>query len=332
MIMKRENRYSEEPLIPSRVKKNQVLYDDIKDAEVDDFDITTTAKVIGDSSSFMDVDKIKDMLEKNYQRTPPKRTVNYDEIKTDDEIELEIEKTREYDINEILEKAREDKEVDYEEDRLRKVRDTNFDILKDLNISTDNRNEDLTDEKTVTELRELIDTIDINALKNKQKAMEEDPLDLFGDLRGSDDNTVVAGVSEFTGAVLDASDSTFGIAKESYEVTEETPKLEDTEEEDKKTDEEIKEEVEKEIEESTKLMEASKTKTISMKEIKDDDEEDEDTFYTDTTSFSKKDFASFEESDKGGSVIVKILVVIIILALVAGAVIFLNEFLHLGWF
>ena len=38
------------------------------------------------------------------------------------------------DINSILEAARQEKEVDYEEERLKKVRDTQYDILKNLEL------------------------------------------------------------------------------------------------------------------------------------------------------------------------------------------------------
>ena len=117
--------------IPKRTHKNEQLYEEIKE----NLSIGLNANVIGDSSKEMDIDKIKEILEKNYQDVPKRRSA---QIKQEEEIETldqyELEKTREYDINAILEKAREEKEVDYQEERLKKVKDTQYDILKNLDL------------------------------------------------------------------------------------------------------------------------------------------------------------------------------------------------------
>ena len=75
-------------------------------------------------------------------------------------------------------------------------------------------------------------------------------------------------------------------------------------------------------------------KEKAEKEIKEAlDEDVDDSFYTNSMSFSKKDFDSFDDDESGvGSVIVKILIVIVFIAIIVGVVIFLNEFLNLGWF
>ena len=45
-----------------------------------------------------------------------------------------IFETKEYDINVVLDEAKVEKKENYEEDKARKIRDTQFDILKDLDI------------------------------------------------------------------------------------------------------------------------------------------------------------------------------------------------------
>ena len=275
--------------MPKRVAKNRNLYDEIKNTDLDNFDIASNAKVIGDNNSQIDIDKIKEILEKNYQ-APQRRSLKMD-IPEDEEYVME--KTREYDINSILEAARQEKEVDYEEERLKKVRDTQYDILKNLELEASEKE---TTKKNKEELLELINTINLNEVQNKAKErMEEEdseeeeteteelnPLNILSDLKG-DENTVVAGAKEFN---------------------EEMASLE--EEKAKKEKEEISEAIDEDVDES---------------------------FYTNSMSFSKKDFADFDDIDEGGSgIFVKILIVFLVLAIIAGIVLFLNEFLNLGLF
>ena len=290
-MMTRVDRSFDEPtdFIPKRVAKNRNLYDEMKNTDLDNFDIASNAKVIGDNNSQIDIDKIKEILEKNYQ-DPQRRSLKMD---IPDDEEYVMEKTREYDINSILEAARQEKEVDYEEERLKKVRDTQYDILKNLELEASEKE---TTKKNKEELLELINTINLNEVQNKAKErMEEEdseeeeteteelnPLNILSDLKG-DENTVVAGAKEFN---------------------EEMSSLE--EEKAKKEKEEISEAIDEDVDES---------------------------FYTNSMSFSKKDFADFDDIDEGGSgIFVKILIVFLVLAIIAGIVLFLNEFLNLGLF
>ena len=102
-----------------------------------------------------------------------------------------MEQTREYDINAILEKAHENKVVDYEKERLKKIRDTQYDILKGLNL--DKKEEEEYQEPTEEEkkLMTLINTITAHEEFNKNK-----DLDLFQDLKGSDDTETLDGLKE----------------------------------------------------------------------------------------------------------------------------------------
>ena len=281
---------------PKRTKKNNELYEEIKHSEISNLHIGSNAKVIGDNKSQIDIDKLKDILEKNYQEQPKRRSVKFD---LPEEEEVELEKTREYDINAILEKARAEKEVDYEQERLKKIRDTQYDILKNLEVDSEAESK-AANEKTKEELLDLINTITLNE-KQTKKIQEEDfseeedtgeldPLDILSDLRG-DENTVVAGAKEFQ-----------------EELEKEEAKSENSE------DLEKKEAERKQIQEAL-------------------DEDVDDSFYTNSMSFSKKDFDFFDDDENGaGNIVVKILIVIVFIAVVVGIVIFLNEFLNLGWF
>lgn len=295
MMRTRLEKFNQEEIKPikSRTSKNTQLYEEIKNSELNEFNIGTNAKVIGESDSQINIDKIKEILEKNYQDPPKRRSLKFDVPEQD---EIEIEKTREYDINAILEKAREEKEIDYSKERLKKVRDTQFDILKSLELDNE-ENQKASQESAKEELLELINTINMNEKQKKEiqenlneESTQLDPLDLFTDLRG-DENTVVAGAKEFA-----------------PEETSPSPLI----------NEEIKE-----------------TKESSEKEeIKDAlDEELDDSFYTNSMTFKKNDFASLEDNESGAiNIIVRILIILVFLAIIAGVVLFLNEFLNLGWF
>ena len=280
---------------PRRTAKNNELYEEIKKSEIENFDIGSNAKVIGNNEAQIDINKLKDILEKNYQEVPKRRSLKLD---IPEEEEIEIEKTKEYDINAILEKAREEKEVDYQRERLKKVRDTQYDILKNLEVEQEEPKSKAADERTKEELLDLIQTINLNETQNKTiKALAEeekeeeieldedtdtelDPLDILNDLRG-DENTVVAGAKEFENELKEAQE--------------------------KKEKEEIAEAL---------------------------DEDVDDSFYTSSMSFNKNDFADFSdlEESKASRILIKILIVIVFLAIIAGIVIFLNDFLNLGWF
>lgn len=280
---------------PRRTAKNNELYEEIKKSEIENFDIGSNAKVIGNNEAQIDINKLKDILEKNYQEVPKRRSLKLD---IPEEEEIEMEKTKEYDINAILEKAREEKEVDYQRERLKKVRDTQYDILKNLEVEQEEPKSKAADEKTKEELLDLIQTINLNETQNKTiKAIAEeekeeeieldedtdtelDPLDILNDLRG-DENTVVAGAKEFENELKEAQE--------------------------KKEKEEIAEAL---------------------------DEDVDDSFYTSSMSFNKNDFADFSdlEESKASRILIKILIVIVFLAIIAGIVIFLNDFLNLGWF
>ncbi len=283
----RAEKYNElTEFVPKRSKKNEELYEEIKESELSNLSIGSNAKVIGNTPNQMDLEKIKEILEKNYQDVPKRRSIKL-ESKTKEE-QYELEKTREYDINAILEKAREEKEVDYQEERLKKVRDTQYDILKNLNLE-DDKNKAST-EKTKEELLDLINTINLNEYQKKidDNKLEEDkldPLDILSDLKGNE-NTVVAGAKEFT----------------------------------------------------ENLQKLEMAKPIIKKEEKEEKEEKEkidDSFYTSSMSFKKEDFADFDDlnaDSKWGSIIIKILIVVVFIAIIIGVVLFLNDFLKLGWF
>ena len=251
------------------------------------------------------------MLDKRYREETKKKSLG--EIDEDEKREeIKLAETREYDINEILSKAKENKQDDYEVERLKKLRNTQVDILNQLNIDALNKESNRVkavsdDEKD--ELKTLIDTINLteetNSVKeNKKESEEMDPLDLLNDLKGSDD-TKIEGVNDFTDEI--------------------TKKIKEAEKEEK---EELKEEVKEESEEK------EEKKKEETKEITKTNKLDK-SFYTNSTKFKTEDFEDFSDlkEELGATkIIIRILIVLIIIAFACGVVFLLNSILNWGLF
>ena len=307
----RVNKYSDETTGMSRTKKNQNLYNEISELQMDTFDVNSNSSILSKDGRTIDIDRLKDMLDKRYREETKKKSLG--EIDEDEKREeIKLAETREYDINEILSKAKENKQDDYEVERLKKLRNTQVDILNQLNIDALNKESNRVkavsdDEKD--ELKTLIDTINLteetNSVKeNKKESEEMDPLDLLNDLKGSDD-TKIEGVNDFTDEI--------------------TKKIKEAEKEEK---EELKEEVKEESEEK------EEKKKEETKEITKTNKLDK-SFYTNSTKFKTEDFEDFSDlkEELGATkIIIRILIVLIIIAFACGVVFLLNSILNWGLF
>ncbi len=175
---------------PLRQRKNESLYENINNYEDIDYKLDSNATLLDSNAQEIDVERIKKILDTKYNKEPKRKSIQIEEDENEEKINLD--ETREYDINAILEKARSEKEVDYEKDRLKKIRDTQFDILNSLDIK-DKEEEEESKAKEDTELMDLINTI---TMRESNPNKEMDPLDILTDLKGSDDTVVIGGVKE----------------------------------------------------------------------------------------------------------------------------------------
>ena len=178
----RMDKYTETPNLKSRSERNKELYEKIKNADIEKFDIHSNATLLENDVNTIDVNKIKDMLDRKYRSEYDKKIVLERQI--EDEEEKELVSTKEYDINVILEKARKDQNVDYEKERLKKVYDTQYDILKNLNLET---TEEV--EETEENIMNLINTITALEIKHKESG-NTTALDLLSDLTDNDTESV----------------------------------------------------------------------------------------------------------------------------------------------
>ena len=180
----RMDKYTDTPLLKKRTEKNRELYEKINNAEISSYDINNNATVLGEDINNIDVNIVKDMLDKRYRDEINKKAIL--EIDDSSESEEKVIDTKEYDINKILEKAKETKNVDYKEERLKTIHNTQYDILKNLSI-TDNEEKMEDSEENIVN---LINTITHLEMQNSEKSGNTTALDLLSDLTDSDTNTI----------------------------------------------------------------------------------------------------------------------------------------------
>lgn len=182
----------------SRVAKNSSLYKEINDSELDNFNVRSNATVIGNQDKEIDVEQIKKILDKRYNSAPHRRSIR---IEPQEEVSrISVDDTKEYDLTKVLEKAKDEKVETYEENRAKKLRNTQYDILNNLNL--DASDEEVKEEKKIDpeeNLMNLINTITINeAKKQESKKDDVDPLDILTDLKGEDDTQVYDSITTVT--------------------------------------------------------------------------------------------------------------------------------------
>ena len=288
----RMNKYSDDNRM-SRVSKNASLYKEINESELDNFSVKSNATVIGNQEPEIDIEKIKKILDKKYNEAPKRRSIRVEPREEESRLVDDVP-TKEYDLNVILEKAKDEKPETYEEARAKRLRNTQYDILNNLNIDDKNEtrsNNEVVDSsekpemnKAQEDLMELINTITINEAKVKEGHKDSnddeiDPLSILEDLKG-DEGTAV------------------------YEKMAEEVKIEATS--------------------NIELADDSKKE-------EDNDNSIDSSFYT-TTSFKKKDFDDDDNDDflddNKMNIGVKILIVVVIIAFAVGLFLFLRSFLN----
>ena len=188
MKSRMEKYYDNHSFTESRVSKNEELYKQVNEVDVKSYNPNNNVRVIGDNENVIDVDKIRNLLEKNYKDVPKRKPMI---IEDDTDIDINLEETKEYNINSVLEKAREDKIIDYNKERLKKVHDTQFDILNSLNLKEEEKK--VEEDPKEKELMTLINTI---TSKELEKTSNIDPLDILSDLKGNDNTQVLSGIEE----------------------------------------------------------------------------------------------------------------------------------------
>lgn len=291
---------------PSRVRKNANLYKRIDASKIDEVELPKKEELLENNTSTIDVEKLKSMLDKKY------RDLENDSRNTDSSVKesINLEETREYNLDMALNKARDNDDTDYKIERLKKLNDTNASILDGLNIKDTSTSKEIERPSKVSsdskKLIELIDTINLKEQEGYDSILkssnsdaninleDEDTTGILDSLKGDNEETKVVGA-----ASLDK-DST---------------NLEDTKYEDIDLDD-TKEEFDT-------------TEVVN----RDDTSEFTDSIELTTTQiFTKEDFDDFDDLKEATKpkILVKILIFIIIIAVILGTIFVLDRVLDLG--
>lgn len=325
---------------PSRVKKNANLYRRIDAASIDDIEPRREEEIIESNTTTIDVEKLKSMLDKKY-RDPSSNTLKDVDHKPVDR-QINLEETREYNLDEILNKAKANDDTDYGVERLKKLSDTNVSILDGLNIKDNDTSKDeingaekLNKSKVSSDSKKLIELIDTINLKeqegydallnesnnnydddtrddNKKASLLDDfdledttsnePLDMLSELTGTDEDTKVVGASEIV--------SDKDLEDESLKLDSKDDKYDDIDLENSDDD-------------------FDTTEVVS----RDDTDDFTDSMELTTTQiFTKDDFEDFDDLKEATKprIFVKILIFLIVIAVIIGTVFVLDQVLDLG--
>lgn len=340
MKTRMEKYYTEQiPTLSSRASKNKELYKEVNTTELKDFNLDSNVSILGDNSSDIDLGKVKDLLDEKYQKEP-KRDLDMKKVEPLPIETMDLDETREYDINAILEQAKETKEVDYEVDRLKKIRNTQYDILNNLDLEkTVKDEEDFTTEQT--KLMDLINTItskematEVNRKLEEEKPKKEVREDTITTKEFNPlDDTITKEFKNAETEVLDNLLTTdnlnpldlFTDLKGDNEETTTLGALEEGKKETKK-EKETKEEAPKKESSVTKTQLFDNNNTQSFTQTMENT-------LSNSSQFSQSDFDDFndlKDDMKAAKIVIKVLIVLVIIAFIVGCVFLANNIFNLG--
>ena len=325
-MQSRMDKYNQADVVyKSRTKKNQDLYEQVKNSSLTDFNVNSNVSVIDTNANKIDVNRLSEILDKRYNEYNPKRkSIEVPAYDEEPIINQPLMDTKEYDINAILEKAKQGKNVDYNKERLKKVREAQYEILNNLDLElkkvedAKRSNQKKAEEDNLMNLINTITQIEIQNKENKYNKDTKSSFDLLSDLADDSDDDKTEPLPNVEAEKLEPEESKSEIITLMQSSKEEAP---DEELEKNESDEKEKEEkLEAELEEND-----DKTKHFDEKHI----EETLSKLDIDISSYD--DFSDVSKNDTG-TVVIKVLIFAVIIALVIGAIYILNTLLDLGLF
>lgn len=308
--MRRMDRYNEESNNrPNRYEKNQELYQDIatnqKYTNITDVTNANAFEINNSNRSYTSRESYQQM--KKYQNVEPvprvkKELEDFNRLLKNDEKKV-------YDINSVLEEARKNRQEQDKLESKRKLKNTSYNILADLNQEELEKYREEKKKKIMTPEEEFTDLI--NTIASKTLAGEIDKatsINLLSDLMAT---SVMDKVEDKSSLGLEED-----IEKEKQE-KEELEEKEDSEEEKDKTED----------------LSLSKEKLEEIAQKKDEIEKNtqkltgaDNDFYTRSMDLSDEDFEMDDEfKDTGMPLILKIIIVVLIIALIAVAAYFIYQ-------
>ena len=158
----------ETPELKKRTDRNKDLYHTYEIPDYDKFDVNSNVSILKNNAREIDVDQIRAMLDKKYRdNVPQRKSIDIPKIEELDQKDP-LEDTKEYDLNSILSKAKDERIIDYDKERLTKASNSEDLISKINNMYASSSIKETED----NDLEELINTITSLELKNQNKDAE----------------------------------------------------------------------------------------------------------------------------------------------------------------
>lgn len=300
----------------SRTRRNQDIYNVSDMSELSRIKTNNNVSVIADASKEIDIEKIKKYIENmNDDSAEHKKRISI-ELPEEQKEEVKEKVEKDYDINSVLERARGKRETDYELERHRKLNSNGYDILKSIQIKEESIDEDKTapidelntQEKTIVE---LIQNIQNNNTQGTNGTKKEETEDLFGELMGKSENTVVMA------PIYNEDANKENIKEALLSITKDLETIKDS----------LNDDTQVKITNEAEMNDESNQQNLEKNSQEQDNIVADKSFYTNSLSFNKTDFEGFEDLEKKskkGNVFAKIAITLIILMLLATIFLILN--------
>ena len=290
--------HHDDDAIGKRVDKNRDNYKDFSEMNLDNLNLTNNVSVLNTEKSELDISDIRDLISKQYANP---RDKELDSLTLEPEA-TDLEVTKEYNLKDAMDKAYSERENDYEKNRYKKLRDTEYEILKSINVSDNDESPILKDKEEGEVLTSLLKTIDENALRRSKQSDE-----LLGDLISDSKTGMLEPIKPDT---------------DELDITPPKPTLvEELERTKQLSRKEIMDELEQEKEKEETKIDLQPTNT--------------NTFYTGKLSIEDgdlEDFKDLEQEMKSNGLLVKVLIILLVLVVLVVAAYLLNKYLNLGLF
>ena len=306
--MDRYNNVSLEEKTLSRVEKNDSLYEDIKTSDLRDVRTNNNIRVLESNGKTINLDKIRKYVEESREKPRERRSVTI-EVSTNDKEETQ-NKTKEYDILSVLEKAKQNRSVDYETERYKKLRTREYDILKEIETYSVEEDPLEEEEELNTGERTIVDLINTVTIHKGGES-------LLSDLLGGSADEVTLPINE---------ERTSGTLKEELKEI-------DLKKAQEQIDREKLEARKREVLDQTIEDQIAKTKELAL--LKEKTMDLDRSFFTNSMSFSKEDFEGFEELEKSvkkNNALTKVMLGLLVLFIIITLVVIANYVFNLGLF
>lgn len=357
----RNNNDSSSIALGSRARKNEDLYKEIGKTDLNGFNVSPKNEVIVDAdANEIDVVKLKRILDTNYSYSPRSGNLdkkNYSEENNVSDIEKQnnpseksnldirfndegMEITKEYDLNFVIDRAKEENEIDYEDIKGKKLRETELDILKNLDVKKPVR--DLEQDE---DLLNLINTISIN--ERQLGAINPDveyTANLFNELMGGSTG-VIPSINELDDTQIKKKKVDDDFDDLISQISTKTDTFSDVDMEDdrsildeaddlieareiEKTMKLEKEEIDGKLDDSNKLDVREITSKLEMAKNDPKKKTAEEEFYTKEHKFKKKDFEDLDlDGDKKG-LLIEAVAIIALIIFVVGLLFFIKSIIN----